>query len=235
MLDAELELSRLKWRLQDRGYTHMQSDMICDAAREEIATSTIETITAATADAVTYAESIGAEEFISDIDVVPEGSSFSIRTRSGKTDYSTERVENLNNLLKNAKTSSDGSRYKVIPIKNKPKMGTSSFNNMIDQNKAAAAAREALKEKRGATVSQRATAVAEQFRASISSAMTLNKQSGDVTFRTASSKQNSESDWVIPEKDRDMTQYLIQLNEQIRDSIQEMIHIVISRYDQEYY
>lgn len=236
MLNPDLEINRLRWTLQDRGFNPIDVDVICRSASNEITDSILDIVAGASSEAVSYAESIGATNFFADIDVVPDGYSFAIKTRSGNTDYSIDHRENLANLLKSGKTAPDGSKYKVIPIKDKPKMGTSTFVNMRDQNKAAQAARQALKDKQ-ATVSERAHLIANQMRQSMSTTIAERKKQdtgGTTHFKTASSKQDASKDWVIPEINRDMTQYLQELNDNIKISINDMIEYTVNRYSQEY-
>lgn len=234
MLDVDIELARLRWKLHDKGYDYSYIDAICRSANEEISNSILDIVSNASAEAVSYAENIGATDFFADIDVVQLGtSSFAIKTRSGRTDYSIDRVENLNNLLKNAKTAPDGSKYKVIPVKDKPKMGTSSFENMREQSRVAKVARENLANNTKARISEKANAIADQMRAN-AQGMMKKDTGGAVHMYTASSKQNAGSQWVIPEIDRDMTQYLNELNDNINTAIDYAIYDTVNRYDQEF-
>jgi hypothetical protein len=236
MLDPYFEINKLRWKLQNRGYSYSDVDTISRQASDDIHAAILDVVSDASAEAVSYAESIGATDFFADIDVVPDGFAFAIKTRSGRTDYSIDRTENLTNLLKNAKTAADGSRYKVIPIKEKPKMGISSMANMQQQSDAAKIARAKLLESNRANISERASTIADQLRQSMAATIASNRerQEGDVKFKTASSKQEAHISWVIPEMDRDMTQYLHQLNDGIKVSIENSVLLIIARYDEEY-
>jgi hypothetical protein len=106
---------------------------------------------------------------------------------------------------------------------------------MRERDKAAQAARQALKDKASGNISERAQAMANQFRQSmVNSIATKKQEAGETHFRTASSKHDASSQWVIPEINRDMTQYLHELNQNIKDSIDNSILNTIARYDQEY-
>lgn len=231
MLDPDFEVRKLHGRLRDRGYVYADADSICRDVSSNIQDAIIDIVSNATGEAVSYAESIGATDFLADIDVMQAGHSFTIRTKSGKTDYSIERVENLPNLLRNGKTAKDGSKYKVVPIKEKPKMGISSFDNMLEQQKTISAARENISANNAAKLSERASMIANRVRQD----MIAKKQESQVTsFKTASSKQDAGSQWVIPEINRDMTQFLQQLNDNIAKSINDQIFFIIDKYDREY-
>jgi len=237
MIYPDLEIDRIRNTLYRYGLEARDVQTIVDSMSSEINETISSIISEAAAEAVMYAESAGITQFMDDIDIVPDGWMFFVRTKSGNTNYSTPRIANLPNLLKNAKVSSDGSRYRVIPIKNKPnKNMTSSFSVMADQQKIAEDARRSIGNAAG-TRSAQASMIAQQIKQSVSGIIQSDKQSdaGITTeFRTASDKQNPDTSWVIPEKDRDMTQFLDQLNDRVRDNMQTSVASIISQYEQEY-
>lgn len=240
MINPDFELDRLRWHLQDREWLSQEIDEIVYAASDEINNVILDVISNASATAITHAEEIGAEDFISDINIVQEGSIYLIGTRSGRTDYSVAKVENLPNLLKNGKLAADGSIYRVIPIKEKTnKIPTSSFQVMKSRQEQIQKTRETIIQNNKASRSDRANIMADQFRQNLSKTLVPRKSNtsevgGTTSFRTASSKQNPETSWVIPEKDRDMTQYLIDLNDRIKETIEESVLTIINFYMQEY-
>lgn len=240
MLNPDLEINRLRWTLSNRGWEALELDQICDQAAADINNLILDVVSSATAEAVSYAEAIGATEFIDDLDIVESGNIFQIRTRSGRTDFTRERKEMLPHLLKNGETAADGSRYKVIPIHEKQKfdIGSSMFETMKKLDASQQAARAALVDNARNNRSARATQMADQFRQSMRQTMvSKNKKvdDGPVTgFVTASSKQNPETQWVIPEKDADMTQFLSDLNNRISDSIEQSLILILKSYEEEY-
>lgn len=239
MINPDFELNRLRWSLHNKQWLPEEVDQIIDTATQEIDNIILDVISNASADAISYAETIGAEEFIADIDIVQEGSLYFVRTRSGKTDYSIPRIENLPNLLRNGKMSKDGSIYKVIPMRDKvAKNLTSSFQMQLQQQSQIDAARDTIVEANKNNRSIRANTMADQFRQNLAKTIGSRKKDdvrGPVSsFRTVSSKQDPKSDWVIPEKERDMTQYLLELNDRIKDSVEGAVITIINFYQQEY-
>jgi hypothetical protein len=237
LINPNNELDRLRWDLNSKNYDSAYIDMILESAAQAINESIVDIVTTATAEAVIFAEDIGAEDFISDVDVFEDGYIYKIGTRSGQTDFSIDRVENLPNLLKNAETAKDGTRYKVIPITDKnekPKIGASMFESMKAQQRIQVAKKDAmLAEGRDRTI--RAKSVADSVRQSLNRSMPARAKEGRATsFRTATSKQDPSTQWVIPEIDRDMTQYLYDLNHRIDMDIQQAITMILSSYQREY-
>lgn len=237
MINPEIELDRLRWDLNNKNYDSAYIDMICDSAMDAINETIIDIVTSATAEAVIFAEDLGAEDFISDVDVFQDGYSYKIGTRSGQTDFSVDKVENLPNLLKNAETAKDGTRYKVIPIKEKnekPKIGVSMFETLKAQQRVLSAKRDAMAADSQSRIN-RAKSVADSVRQNLSRSMVPKMERGATTsFRTATSKQDPSTQWVIPEIDRDMTQYLFDLNHRIDQDVQQAITMILSTYQREY-
>jgi predicted RNA binding protein with dsRBD fold (UPF0201 family) len=239
MLNPDFELDRLRWSLEGKGWLPDEVDRIVDLAAEEINNIILDVVSNASATAISHAEIIGAQEFVFDIDIAQEGFLYFIKTKSGKTDYSIPRTENLPNLLKNGKPTKDGGKYKVIPLRDKkPKVGLSSFETMQNQQRIQDAARTVLIENNKDNRSARANQMADQFRQELARTVSARQKHaeavGAVSFRTASSKQDPKSQWVIPEIDRDMTQYLLDLNDRIKDTVEDAVTVIINSYQQEY-
>lgn len=242
MLNPDLEIDRLRWRLAERDWLPEEVDQICDDAASEINSIILDVVANASAEAIDHAESIGASDFLSDIEISEVGSYFHIATRSGKTDYSRDRKVMLPSLLKNAETAKDGTRYKVIPIRDKGaeqmKPSNDMYNTMKQMQKAQETARSSLKDNNRNNRSARANFMADQFRVSMRQAMNVNQskpaETGPVSFRTATSKQDPNVDWVIPEKDMDLTQYLDDLNRRIDETIDSSVLLIIESYEKEF-
>lgn len=240
MINPDLELDRLRWNLQNKNWEPQEIDSIVDMAAEEINNTILDVVSNASATAISHAEMIGAQDFIFDVDIVQEGSMYFIRTKSGKTDFSIPRTENLPNLLKNGKPTKDGGKYKIIPMREKkPKIGLSSFDTMAEQQRQIDAARGAIIENNRNNRSARANAMADQFRQGLAKNIAARQkvhaeETGPVQFRTASSKQDPTTQWVIPEIDRDMTQYLVDLNDRIKEVVTESVLTIIKFYETEY-
>jgi hypothetical protein len=239
MINPDTELDRLRWQLNSANWQHQEIDEICYMASEEINSVIMDVMDNAVNEAISHAETIGAEEFLSDIDIIQHGSVYRITTRSGSMDYSRDRVENLPNLLRNGKISADGSKYKVIPLNDKEKVKPSinMFETMRQQQRINKDLR-ASANRNASSRSARANSMMDQLRQSIVSngrSANSTKESGPVSqFRTASDKQDSKSSWVIPEKDMDMTMFLMNLNDRITDTIDSAISTIIESYIAEY-
>jgi hypothetical protein len=240
MLNPDFELDRLRWSLQNKGWESDEIDQVVDLASEEINNVILDVISNASATAIDHAEIIGAQEFLQDIDIQQEGFMYFIKTKSGKTDYSIQRTENLPNLLKNGKPTKDGGKYKIIPMReHKPVIGRSSFETVMNQQRIIDASRAALLDSNKDSRSARANQMADQFRQGLARTVGARqkehaKEVGPPSFRTASSNQDPRSQWVIPEIDRDMTQYLLDLNDRIKDTVESSITTIITFYQQEY-
>lgn len=243
MVGADLEINRLRWALSNSGWESHELDEICDLAQNDINSAIIDIVTDAVAQVTEYATELGAEEFINEMTVLETGNSYVIASLSGTTDYSTPEVKMLPSLLKNAEVAKDGTRYKVIPIPKRdgtPKIATSFFDLAKERQSDINDARTALKQ-RSQDRSERATAMADQFRQSLGRSLgekKNNKQqqqsAAGVEFRTATDKQDANTQWVLPEKDLDMTQYLMGINDQIGSAIDASVGDIIAHYEQEY-
>ena len=55
-------------------------------------------------------------------------------------------------------------------------------------------------------------------------------KTGDVTFKTASSKQDPATSWVLPPKEQDMTGVLMDINANLRSTIEEIVRQAIMKY-----
>lgn len=223
MLSPDTEIDRLRWHLLGSRLDEVDVNFLCyeaSVAINEMVSSILESTIEET---IIYAESIGAYDFIEDIAIEDIGSSYYITTMSGTTDFSTQDIHNLPNLLKNAKVAKDGSRYRSIPIRDnnspKPQVAKSMFEQMSSLQQEQKDRRLALNDKVQAVKQAVATSRKNRY----------NDKSVDVHFRAATSKQNPQTQWVIPSKDLDMTQYLQQTNMQLSKSIDEAIISVIDR------
>jgi hypothetical protein len=56
----------------------------------------------------------------------------------------------------------------------------------------------------------------------------------DITFRTASSEQDPETDWVYPAKELDLTGYIMDLNSRMSDTMSDVVPKLIETYIEEY-
>ena len=178
------------------------------------------------------------------MDVIEVGGGFMISTVSGKTDYSVPERKMLNDLLKNAKVSEEGHRYKVIPIG-----GTETvqqprdiFSVLRNRDSMLQEARATLNKEALGNRSNRAQTMANHFRNIVSSKLseriTTKAKTTEIKvkpdFRTASDKQDENTQWVIPAKEMDMTGYLMDMNKRIQESIYTSVTFIIESYEKEF-
>lgn len=236
MLDANAEIDRLRHDLLYEEIPSWKVDKICDQAASEIGNRITDHISEAMDTAASHGLKMGADDFVNQLTISRVGHSFRVDTLSRKTDFSEPPFPMLPKLLKNAKTAKDGSQYKVIPVgggtMSKPRLDYFSIAKEInDSRRAAKEARESDRES--------PTRQPERFISSVD-LMSVQKQTKikDVIktpeFRTASSKQNPDKQWVRPAKEMDMTRILMGINADLEYSIDESIRDVIERYRKEF-
>ena len=240
-MSASLEIQKLRLSLRQNGDMDFSTiDSICDEATEAINNTVVSIVSEAVSEAIDYALSIGAKEFIDDIQVLPNSSGiYQISTHSGILDYSKDSVQNLPNLLQNAKVSESGHRYKVIPIQQKDsKVERSMFSMLQAQQDNIDEARNAIRKQAG----HRKANLTEQLNDSLSRQITGAKatanipttRSGPIEFRTATDRQDSSSAWVIPRKEMNMEMYIQDLNRKLLTHTEHVIIRITDEYSSMY-
>jgi predicted RNA binding protein with dsRBD fold (UPF0201 family) len=239
-MSVHLDLERLRFALSRNQVSNLQIQYICDEAEGEINEALLSIVSSAVSEALDHAIEIGADAFVDDIQVLPDANGFyQISTHSGNMNYSKESKEMLLHLLKNAKTSQDGHRYKVIPLSQKDtKVEQSMFSVLQARQDAMDDARAALREQ----AKNRRMGITEALRINVSKQATAahtvrsssHAKSGHVEFRTASDRQDPMKDWIIPAKEADMGDYIQDLNRKIVDQARESIKALIDSYYSSY-
>lgn len=235
-----LDLERLRQALSRSQFSNIEIQYICDNAKGEIDEAILSIVSSAVGQAIDYAIDIGADEFVNDVQIVPESNGlYQISTHSGIMNYSKDKKEMLEHLLRNAKVSKDGSRYKVIPISQKEtKVQHSMFSTLQVRQDAMDESRKALRQqanlRREVMTDVLRTNLARQVSASQVVKNTLRTETGNKEFRTASDKQDPSAAWVIPKKEADMSDYIYELNQSIilqsRETIESLINYYYSSY-----
>lgn len=241
MLDANTEIQRLRQNLRFKNMPENLIDSICDEVSAEISNIMSDLLAQAMSDAVSFGESA---DFIQEIRSVRDGATYSVTTDSGKTDYSEAPFPMLPKLLKNAKVAKDGSLYKVIPVKKKGSVPSrtgiateAALTNI--ENARVAAKQDKTNQNRG---SSSPDAMKGMDTLSAMQAISRSRQkveypqavSGQVDFKTASSKQDANTQWVNPGKQANMTNVLKNINANLHDSIDNAIMQVISKHEGQY-
>lgn len=248
MLDANMEIDKLRQRLRLKNLSENVISSICSDVARDISMSCTDLL----ADAMTEAVEAGAEaksvDFISELKVVQNSHEFTVGTDSGRHDFSEPPFPMLPRLLKNAKTAKDGSRYKVIPIRQKGQK--SNTGRMAVTTEAALKnineARRLAKEERDARADDfvgkltpdalkgmSTFAALQAINEARKSFPTMQQKSTEpvMAFRTASSKQDPHAKWVQPGRNVNMRNELHDINARLQSSLDGVIEDTIRRYE----
>lgn len=211
-MNIEYELDSLKFTLQQRNFDHAYISYLVDSARLDIE----DAVKTRLADAMDRAIEAGVDkessDFINDLDI--DVNAAELITRSGRTDFSMPELQMLPYLLQNAKPMKDGSGvYKTIPVGGESSSDNSKdrkfLTNIFDAQKAVIAER-----KMNAKVKNKTPTLAKP------------------QFRTATSKQNAATQWVLPPKEADFRELLIDINEELRAAVREDITTILRQYEE---
>lgn len=243
-----MELNRFRWEMQQIGYSEdLVNDMI-QLASQELNEAIVVLVENALAASIDYAADLGAHEFLDDVEIRSNGYSYEIATISGKTDYSTPGRQRKQELLKDAKVSKDGNRYKVIPMEDKSKKQKmlSSFSVDKTRQRMIDSTRAALREKQGLGSTQSSKDMIEAFRKSFNAqrgtsknyyasqrAQLKSKATDEVRFRTVSEKQPDDA-WALPDINKDMTIFLYDLNDKLEKDFDAVVKNIIDGYIDEF-
>lgn len=212
MANVFLELERLRGVLIAKGYDGAQIEIILRQAEAEINLKLKERLDSALDTAVGLGVQKDSEEFINQLK--PNSDAFILETESSITDFSEPPKPTLDRLLaRSAKPIKDGSGvYKVIPVGGQlgaPKQQI--HTNIFDAQKA--------------LMAQRHENAAAQYK-------DIAPKASKVNFRTATSKQNRNTQWVQPAREKDFTSELQNINTQLKDEKEDIIQEVIRSYEE---
>lgn len=245
-MDIRSQLNSLMEHLVRAGYDRTDAaDLVAEASRI-ISDRIADAVAAAVSEAEQAAVDKGATDFLAELGVGMVGNDIMIKTDSGRTDFSEPPFPMLSRLLRGGKIAKDGSIYKRIPIPQnkqpsdtKQKMAQSVMAASQQRQVQLDAAKAAIEEENsGGWASlpdplNAAQSFGDMYRASrgvrkTSKAEGRKKATGPVDIRTASSKQNPASQWVLPPKDYDMTATLGSINSDLRSTIEQIVSSVIA-------
>jgi len=242
VIDANSEITRLRQSLRFKNLPEAIIDSICDEVAMEISDITTDLLAGAMSEAVEAGQSTN---FVEEIRATRNGSMFSITTQSGKTDFSEAPFPMLPKMLVNAKVAKDGSLYKVIPLKQKTSAPgrTQIFSEQAlkdIENARKMAKSDRTNQNRGSSSpdamkgmdTMAAMQVISKSRQKIEKASNASVQ--HVEFRTVSSKQDANTQWVHPGKKEDMGPVLRNINANLHDAIDNAIMEVIRKHEGEY-
>lgn len=211
MASIFLELEKLRSILMAKGYSGDQLETLINKAEQEINQRLREKLDAALENAVQSGIQKDSTDFINE--VRPRPDAFMLETESGNTDFSEPPMPTLDRLLsRGAKPIKDGSGiYKVIPVGGQSTAKKSQIHsNIFDAQKAV---------------------MAERYENAAAQYNKIAPKSSAVKFRTATSKQNKQTQWVQPAKEKDFTDELAQLNMMLQEEHDSIILEVIRSYE----
>lgn len=214
MVNIFLELERLKANLRSRGIESEHVELIAEKANQEISLAIRDKLNDAMDLAIQSGVQKDSADFINELRPRPDA--FLLETASGITDFSTPPFPMLDRLLsKGAKPMKDGSGvYKIIPVggssgKSKQPIHT----NIFDAQKAISA---------------------QRYEAAVSQYNKVVPKGSKVNFRTATSKQNRATQWVIPEKEKDFTEDLAEINTMLNREYDDLVLGIIRSYEESF-
>lgn len=203
------ELDKLRVALENKGLDSTTIEGIVRNARNEIRDAFVYQGEAAMGLAVEKGVEKRSADFINELRL--NAVNMELTTDSSNMDFSTPPYPNLANLLKGAKPMKDGSGvYKIIPIKEsgtRPKVSS----NIYDTHKQINAERYEVARER-----QRA--------------LTPKGSKGKTQYRTATSKQNANSQWVIPAQNKDFSEDVKDINNELNKTMDDIVASIIQSY-----
>ena len=203
------ELDKLRVTLENKGLDNTAIEGIIRNARNEIRDAFIYQGEAAMELAIEKGVEKRSDDFINELRL--NAVNMELTTDSGNMDFSTPPYPNLPNLLRGAKPIKDGSGvYKVIPVGkpgNRPKISS----NIYDAQK---------------------QIMAERYEAAnvASKSVKPKGSKGGQAFRTATSKQNAASQWVLPAQNKDFSADVKNLNTELDKTMEDIITGIIQSY-----
>lgn len=206
------ELDRLKYILENRGIDQDTVQQILKKASADIQTAMAGQADAALGLAIEAGVEKRSPEFINELRL--NKINMQLTTDSGNMDFSEPPFPMLPRLLQGAKPIKDGSGvYKVIPVgepsKNRPRISTSIYETwkQID---------------------------AERAEASRAQRDRVTPKNSKGKFRTATSKQNANTQWVQPAKEKDFTEAVDSINKELSSSLEDVIRGIIQDYEENF-
>lgn len=212
MVNLFLEIERLKATLRSQGLDDDQVEIVAAKAEAEIQRVLKERLDSAMDLAIQSGVQKDSAAFINDLRPRPDA--FLLETESGITDFTEPPLPMLDKLLsKGAKPMKDGSGvYKVIPVgKPSERSKIPIHTNIFDAQKAISA---------------------ERYENAVNQYNKIAPKSSKVNFRTATSKQSRATQWVLPEKPKDFTEDLAEINSMLHNEHDDLILNIIRSYEE---
>lgn len=231
MINSETELDRLRQTLLVKGLDEEVVFEIVQQAATEIHSALIDIAYDALVEVEQLAITSKSSKFATDIQLNISPNDISIDTASGRHDFSEPARQMLPSLLKSPKIAKDGSLYKRIPMKVK----SISPGGLIEAHRALneinAAKRAALKDQAARSGELPTTQVSAGLDMAHFQGNRKNSQTTEIKFKTASSKQSPDVNWVQPAKDLDFGLTLHNANSDIDSRVALTVADIISKYE----
>lgn len=212
MVNLFLEIERLKATLRSQGLEEDQINVVAARVESEIQMALKQRLDDAMDLAIQSGVQKDSAQFINDLRPRPDA--FLLETESGITDFTEPPLPMLDKLLaKGAKPMKDGSGvYKVIPVgKPSERSKIPVHTNIFDAQKAISA---------------------ERYENAITQYNKIAPKSSKVNFRTATSKQSRATQWVLPEKPKDFTEDLAEINSMLHNEYDDLVLSIIRSYEE---
>lgn len=222
-------IQQLKFRLSSAGVEAGEIDYLVNEIMERAKGILDNTLEAGVSLAVEEANSMGAKDFLKEISIKPTMGGFEITSDSGRSDFSSPPFPMLDKLLARGKTAKDGSTYRVIPI------GAPSIKQPQQQKDISSGLHNASLTKNKGSLTDMAASMAGAFGigAKKITIQTPSSPGKEVAFRTATSKQDRNSQWVIPARSADMSPALSNINHMMMSDIERAISNAIDNMENE--
>jgi hypothetical protein len=212
MANIYFELDSLKYILENRGIEPDAVTMILQKASADIDRAMASHTEAAMQLAIEDGVQKRSAEFINELKL--NQISMQLTTDSGNMDFSEPPFPMLPRLLQGAKPIKDGSGvYKVIPVgessRNRPRVSSNIYDAWKQVN-------------------------AERMEASRAQRERVTPKNSKAKFRTATSKQNANTQWVQPAKDKDFTDTVQSINKELSSSLEDIVRNIIRDYEENF-
>jgi hypothetical protein len=211
MVNISFEIEKLRSVLRSKGVEERFVEKIASKAETEISLALRERLDSAMDVAIQSGVQKDSADFINELR--PRYDAFVLDTASGITDFSDPPYPMLDKLLTSGvKPMKDGSGvYKVIPVGGDNGQKKSPIHtNIFDAQKAISA---------------------ERYENAVTQYNKISPK-GSKVFRTATSKQNRQTQWVMPEKQKDFTEDLAEINSMLSVDHDEVVLNIIRTYEE---
>lgn len=213
MANILFELEKLRVTLRNKGLDARAIETIVSKASREISEAFEEQGESAMQLAIEAGVAQRSPEFINELTL--NAMSMEITTDSGNMEFTEPPYPMLSKLLQNAKPIKDGSGvYKIIPVgassDTRPKVSTNIYDAFKKIN------------------AERAENAKKQYNAIVPTG------SRATQFRTATSKQDANQQWVRPAKTKDFTGDMQGINKELADTMDGKIRDILRSYEESF-